>query len=125
MIKFLKTAIFSVAILCVMTTAYAKDSKVTVNFTEDELALSINIFNSIELKGDEVMPFMDIKNLLVDVYKDLSSGKKKSAEVGFTLPMAKNFLFFMQRGKLKGAEAAIFNSISTKMIEVIKKETKE
>lgn len=120
--RFLKSVLFSAVILCVMTTAYAKDSKVTVNFSADELALSINMLNSIELKGDEVMPFMDIKNLFVDVYKDFSSGKKKSIDVTFTLPMAKNFLFFMQRAKLKGAEAAIFNSISTKMVDAIKKE---
>ena len=77
-----------------------------------------------DIIGEEVQPFMDIKNVLMDVYKEVSGGKKKSGDVNFTLPMAKNFLFFMQRGRFKGVDAAIFNNISTKMIEAIKKESK-
>lgn len=124
MSKLLKTAAVSAVLFCIITAAHAADPKVSIKFTADELALSINIFNSIELRGDEVGPFIDIKDLLIKEYKDLSSDKKKTIEVDFTLPMAKNFLFFMQRGKLKGAEAAVFNSISTKTVEAIKKETK-
>ena len=124
MIKHLKLSVLSVFILYFMTAVQAKDVKTDVNFTTEELALSINILNSIDLRGDEVSPFIDLKNLFVEEYKKLSSGKKKSADVNFTMPMARNFLFFMQRAKLKGAEAAIFNSISTKMVEAIKKETR-
>jgi hypothetical protein len=123
--KCFKIAVFAITAVCIITTAYAKDDKVGVNFSTDELAFSINVLNTIELRGDEVTPFIDIKNLLMDVYKDVSSGKKKTAEVAFTMPMAKNFLFFIQRAKLKGAEAAIFNDINTKMVDAIKKESKD
>ena len=115
-----------ITILCAsfIGIAEGKDDKVKVAFTTDELAFSINILNTIDLSGEEVMPFMDIKNLLMDVYKDVSSGKKKNADVDFTITTAKNFLFFIQRAKLKGADAVLFNDVTNKMVEAIKKADK-
>ena len=121
MMKKMKKVMATILCLCFIGIAYGKDDKVKVAFTTDELAFSINILNSIDLVGEEVMPFMDIKNLLMDVYKDVSSGKKKNAEVEFTTVSAKNFLFFIQRAKLKGAEAVLFHDVCNKTIEEIKK----
>jgi len=121
MIKEIKKIIITVLCMSLIGIAGAKDDKVKVPFTTDELAFSINILNSIDLMGEEVMPFMDIKNLLMSVYKDVSSGKSKSADVEFTTVSAKNFLLFIQRVKLKGAEAVLFNDVSNKTIEAIKK----
>jgi len=121
MIKEIKKIIITVLCMSLIGIADAKDDKVKVPFTTDELAFSINILNSIDLMGEEVMPFMDIKNLLMSVYKDVSSGKSKNADVEFTTVSAKNFLLFIQRVKLKGAEAVLFNDVSNKTIEAIKK----
>ena len=114
---------FIITILCMsfMAVAEGKDDKVKVALTTDELAFSINILNSIDLLGEEVMPFMDIKNLLMDVYKDTSSGKKKNADVEFTTASAKNFLLFIQRAKIKGGEAVLFNDVCNKTVDAIKK----
>lgn len=122
--KFIKNAVLTAALICIMTSGYAKEDRFKVEFALEELAFSINVLNSIDITGEEVQPFMDIKNALMDVYKDVSGSKKKSGDVSFTLPMAKNFLFFMQRGRFKGVDAEIFNKISTRMIEKIKKESK-
>jgi hypothetical protein len=103
---------------------YAEE-KVGVPLTAGELAFSLNMVNSIELSGGEVGPFLDIKSLLTSAYKDASGGKKGSADVEFTVPMAKNFLFFMQRAKLKGDDAAVFFDLSKKIVAAIKKVTKE
>ena len=119
--KTMKRIIITLLCASFIGIVYGKDDKVKVAFTTDELAFSINILNSIDLLGEEVIPFMDIKNLLMDVYKDVSSGKKKNAEVEFTSTTAKNFLFFIQRAKLKGAEAVLFNDVCNKTIEAIKK----
>jgi len=124
MARFIKSAVLTAAVICFITTGYAKEDKFKVEFALEELAFSINVLNSIDITGEEVQPFMDIKNTLMDVYKDVSGSKKKSGDVSFTLPMAKNFLFFMQRGRFKGVDAEIFNKISTRMIEKIKKESK-
>ena len=93
--KFIKPVFLAAFLLLVVLSVSAKDDKVNVPFTAEELAFSINILNSIELKGEEVPPYIDIRNLLMDVYKDVSSGKRKSASTEFTMPMAKNFLFFI------------------------------
>jgi len=119
--KAMKTTVIAILCVCVIGIAEGKDDKVKVAFTTDELAFSINVLNSIDLLGEEVMPFMDIKNLLMGVYKDVSSGKNKNADVDFTSASAKNFLLFIQRAKLKGAEAVLFNDVCSKTIEAIKK----
>ena len=121
MMKNITKIIITILCVSVVCIGYGKDDKVKVAFTTDELAFSINILNSIDLLGEEVQPFMDIKNLLMEVYKDVSSGKKKTAEVDFTTAKAKNFLFFIQRAKLKGAEAVLFNDVCNKTVEAIKK----
>ena len=124
MIRFMKGAVLAAAVLCLMTAGFAKDDKVKVEFAIEELAFSINVLNSIDITGEEVQPFMEIKTVLMDVYKDVSGGKKKSGSVSLTIPMAKNFLFFMQRGRFKGVDAEIFNKISTRLVDEIKKESK-
>ncbi len=124
MARFVNSAVVIAVAICLTVPLFAKDEKVKVEFSIEELAFSINVLNSIDIIGEEVQPFMDIKNTLMDVYKEISGGKKKSGDVNFTLPMAKNFLFFMQRGRFKGVDATIFNNISTKMVEAIKKESK-
>ncbi|HOK76026.1 MAG TPA: hypothetical protein P5105_06810 [Victivallales bacterium] len=124
MARFVKSAVAIAVAICLTVPLFAKDETFKVEFSIEELAFSINVLNSMDIIGEEVQPFMDIKNVLMDVYKEVSGGKKKSGDVNFTLPMAKNFLFFMQRGRFKGVDAAIFNNISTKMIEAIKKESK-
>ena len=121
MMKKMNKIIITILCVCVIGIAEGKDDKIKVNFTTDELIFSINILNTIDLAGDEVTPFMDIKNLLMDVYKDVNSGKKKSADVDFTKKTANNFLFFIHKAKLKGAEAALFINITNKVVEAIKK----
>ena len=121
MFKNMKKVVITILCASFIGIAEGKDVKVKVALTADELAFSINILNSIDLAGEEVKPFMDIKNLLMAVYKDISSGKKKNADVEFTTVSAKNFLLFIQRAKLKGAEAVLFNDVSNKMVAAIKK----
>ena len=123
--KRIKTIIGVVLMSCILMNAQAKDKNIAVDFTLEELAFSINILDTIELKGEEVSPFMEIKNKLITIYKKNSTEKNKSSEINLTLPAAKNFLFFIQRARLKGADASFFNNISNKMIEAIRKESKE
>ena len=123
--KRMKRIIITILCASFIGIAEGKDDKVKVNFTADELTFSINVLNTIDILGEEVMPFMDVKNLLMDVLKkEVSSGKKKSADVDFTTTTAKNFVFLMQRAKLKGAEAVMFNEICNKTVEAIKKAEK-
>ena len=121
MIKKMKKVLVAVLCASCIGIAEGREAKVKVAFTTDELAFSINVLNSIDLLGEEVLPFMEIKNLLMTVYKDVSSGKRKNADVEFTTTTAKNFLLLMQRIKLKGAEAVMFNDVCNKTVEAIKK----
>ncbi len=111
----------SFILLLSLSTAYAKKDSFEVNFKLKELAFAINALNSIELIGEEVTPFIDVRNLLIKEYKKVSSGKKKEVGVEFTMANARNFLFFMQRARFKGVQAVLFNDISTRMVNAIKK----
>jgi hypothetical protein len=114
---------FLLAALCFLTTVRAEE-KVSVKLSTEELALSVNMMGSIELAGEEAGPFVDVMNLLRASYKESSGSRKGVAEVDFPVPMAKNFLFFMQRFRLKGADAAAFHDLSRKIVEGVKKATK-
>ncbi len=122
--KMLKTTVLSFALLFIIATAYAEDPKVNIVLTANELAFSLNLLNTIDLTGEEVGPFLDIKNLLTSAYKESSGSKKGSADVNFALPVAKNFIFFMQRVKLKGADATLFYDLNKKIVDNIKRVTK-
>jgi hypothetical protein len=121
MSKKIMTAVFSAVLMFIITTVNAEDPKVSVNLSANELAFSLNILNTIDIVGEEVGPFLDVKNLLTSSYKDASSSKKGATDVNFPLPMAKNFVFFIQRAKLKGADATIFYDLSKKVVDSIKK----
>ena len=121
---------FSVFVACflvlvsVITVCAADQPKVTVKLTSDELAFAVSTLNSVELTGEEVSAFMEVKNDVVNAYKEISASKKSSGDVTFTVAEAKNFLYFMRRVKLKGAEASIFNEVTNKIIDTLKKEAK-
>lgn len=121
MSKIIKTTLLAAILMCMITSLYADDPKVSINLNANELAFSLNLMNTIDLAGEEVGPFLDVKNLLTSSYKDASGSKKGYADVNFLLPVAKNFLFFMQRAKLKGADATIFYDLNKKIVDNIKK----
>ena len=121
----MKKLLITILYVSLITTAHSQNNKIKVTFTTDELAFSINILNSIDISGEEIKPFSVLKNLLTDVYKDISLAEENKAVVEFTQVTAGNFLFFIQRAKLKGPEVVMFNDISNKTVEAIKKAGKQ
>ncbi len=124
MSNILKRAVFLISIILALSAVYADDPRVSINLNTNELAFSLNLLNTIDLTGEEVGPFLDIKNLLTSSYKEASGSKKGATDVNFMLPMAKNFIFFMQRVKLKGADATLFYDLNKKIVDHIKKAAK-
>jgi len=112
-------ASFTIAPFAVVP-VFAKNKKIKVNFTMDELAFSINAIDSIEILGEETAPYLDIKNMLLRVYKKASSAEKDNVDIVFIIPQARNFLILLQRAKFRGAEAFLFNDISGKIVRALK-----
>jgi hypothetical protein len=119
----IRTLTCILASLCFLTAASAGE-KVSLKLSTEELALSVNMMGTIDLAGEEAGPFVDVMNLLRASYKESSGSRKGMAEVDFPVPMAKNFLFFMQRVRLKGADAPAFHDLSRKIVEGVKRATK-
>ena len=108
-------------LLFAVVSGFAKTEKIKVNFTMEELAFSINAINSIEISGEESKPYLDIKNLLVNAYKKASLYENDNADIVFIIPQVKNFLILMQRAKFRGSEAFLFDGISGKIVDALKK----
>ena len=120
----MKKIIAAAFLLFAAVLVFAKNDKIKVNFTMDELAFSLNAIDSIEISGEETAPYLDIKNMLMSVYKKASSAEKNSVDVVFIIPQAKNFLILLQRAKFRGAEAFLFSDISGKIVNALKKADK-
>ena len=120
----MKKIIIAMLLLFTAVSIFARTDKIKVNFTMDELAFSLNAIDSIEISGDETAPYLDIKKTLMSVYKKASSAEKDNADVVFFIPQAKNFLILLQRAKFRGVEAFLFNDISGKIVNALKRTDK-
>jgi len=116
----MKKIIAAMFILFTAASVLAGNEKIKVNFTMGELAFSLNAIDSIEISGEETAPYLDIKNMLMKVYKKASSSEKDNVDIVFIIPQAKNFLILMQRAKFRGAEAFMFSDISAKIVNALK-----
>ena len=121
MTKLFKCGIFLTIIMSLLISAYSEELKIKVNFKIEELVFSVNVLNNIEIKGEEVNPFMDIKNVLLGAYNEANKEKQKDIDVVFVISGAKNFLYFMQKARMRGDAAAMFYDINKKVTETVKK----
>jgi len=116
--------IIAALLLFTAVSLFAGNEKIKVNFTINELAFSINAIDSIEISGEETAPYLDIKNMLIRVYKKASSAERENVDIVFIIPQAKNFLILLQRAKFRGMEAFLLNDISGKIVNALKKADK-
>jgi hypothetical protein len=108
------------------TTALAQASKKTtdIKMSVEEIFYVVNLLQRIEISGNEVTPFLAIFNKLKDKTKDAVEKKLKAANkmnVRLNVTELRNFLLFMQRTKIVGAEAGKFKGVAQKVINGIKK----
>ena len=100
--------------------SFAEQETIIVNFNIEELAFAINILNSIEITKEEKAPFVDLKNLLIGIYKLTSSQKQETVDIIFLVPQAKNLLILYQRAKLHGNDSFLLQGIVVKITDALK-----
>ena len=101
--------------------SFAKQETIIVNFNMEELAFAINVLNSVEITNEEKAPFVDLKNLLIGIYKLTSSQKQETVDIIFLVPQAKNLLILYQRTKLHGNDSLLLQGIVVKITDALKK----
>lgn len=86
------------------------------------------LLNTIDISGNEVDAFLEVRGLFVKVLDDAIKQKRMTTDivtVEMTIPQAQNFVTLMQRTKLKGEGAEKFKQLLTMIIDAAKAEIGE
>jgi len=92
-------------------------------FVVDDMVFVIQTFNSIEITGNEIDPFLNAKKTLQTALKKAQEDKKQLTDTMKTemqVQTAQDILTFLQRGKFAGANAEKFKRFVEAIIESAK-----
>lgn len=114
-------------LLCVFSAAplHAKEQKTSYTFLE--ISFVLRVLDTLELKGNEVGAFIEIRDKFVNKFEELNKKEAKpddSELLKLDDAQTRNFLLFLQRAQLKGADATMFNDIVQKTIASASKTTR-
>ncbi len=114
-----------VFVLSMTDILFAKSEKASllkIEMTFEEAIAADNLLKRITLKGDEVIPFMDIYRPLQNA---IQQAEKKKPNDNIYIEMspeaANNLIAFLQRTTLTGAEAIQLESILMKTVKSVTK----
>lgn len=82
--------------------------------TLGDVLFTINVLNTVEIKGSEVEAFLDVKNVFVQAaQKAQKEQKSESDELTIEMNMltANNFLMLFQRANIPGSAAERFQAV--------------
>jgi hypothetical protein len=95
--------------------------KPTVN--AGDLVFAAQLLNTVELRGNEVDAFISVKNTLKPFLEKIQNDKMQATQtmdIPMTLAIANNFLGFLERGKITGADADRYKRFIDAFIEAAK-----
>jgi len=82
--------------------------------TLGDVLFAINVLNTVEIKGNEVEAFLDVKNVLVKAAQEAQKAKKTESDpvtIEMNLLTANNFLTLFQRASIPGSAAERFQAV--------------
>lgn len=82
--------------------------------TLGDVLFAINVLNTVEIKGNEVEAFLDVKNVLVKAAQEAQKEKKTESDpvtIEMNLLTANNFLTLFQRASIPGSAAERFQAV--------------
>ncbi|MCS6999597.1 MAG: hypothetical protein RML15_03530 [Bacteroidota bacterium] len=82
--------------------------------TLGDVLFAINVLNTVEIKGNEVEAFLDVKNVLVKAAQQAQKDKKGESDpvtIEMNLLTANNFLTLFQRASIPGSAAERFQAV--------------
>jgi hypothetical protein len=92
-------------------------------FKFSNLRGAANFMNGIEIRGNEVDAYLDVRKVLTDAIEDATKAKKTDDDVitvELRADQIQNLATLMQRGTLKGADADAFKDIMTALNDAVK-----
>jgi hypothetical protein len=82
--------------------------------TLGDVLFAINVLNTVEIKGNEVEAFLDVKNVFVKAAQEAQKEKKTESDpvtIEMNLLTANNFLMLFQRASIPGSAAERFQAV--------------
>lgn len=82
--------------------------------TLGDVLFTINVLNTVEIKGSEVEAFLDVKNVFVQAAQKAQKEKKSESDeltVEMNMLTANNFLMLFQRANIPGSAAERFQAV--------------
>lgn len=82
--------------------------------TLGDVLFAINVLNTVEIKGNEVEAFLDVKNVFVKAAQEAQKAKKTESDpvtIEMNLLTANNFLMLFQRASIPGSAAERFQAV--------------
>ena len=80
-----------------------------------DMHFALSVLNTIEIKGDQVNAFLDIKNLFAGAIEYAQEKKLKMTDafrISTTYAVGKNTMFFMEKVTLSGANAEQYKRLT-------------
>jgi hypothetical protein len=101
------------------STVYAQQNQQQVQILKPKMALSevafvVQLLDNIEIRGNEVDAFMDVRKVLIVILENAQKDKKTATDVvtvEMNIGQAQNLLALMQRSKMTGADAERFRKV--------------
>lgn len=83
--------------------------------TLGDVIFAINVLNTVEIKGNEVEAFLEVKNTLMKAIEKAQKEKKTETDqvtIEMSLLTANNFLTLFQRASIPGSAAERYKSVT-------------
>jgi hypothetical protein len=101
-----------------------KDIKIQPVFTIDDAIFAYNTLNTVQISGNEVDAFVEIRKIFVDAIKSAQEAGKKGTDeitIEMNLLAAQNFFNLLARAKITGAQADQYKRVQDAITDAAKK----
>jgi hypothetical protein len=101
-----------------------KDKTITAQFNVGDVVFAYNSLSTINIQGNEVDAFLEVKNELKKFTDEIESSQKKIDEnisITMNVLVANNLMIFLQRVTLQGANAERYQRFKNTMLDAAKK----
>jgi hypothetical protein len=103
-----------------LQTPPAKQPNLKPTFIIGDIYLAVQTLENVEIVGNEIEPFLQVKTTLNNILQEQQNANKKvtdSVKVDLPLPVAQNTLSFLSRAKLPGKIADQFKRFVDAIVE--------
>ncbi len=100
-----------------------KDKSISAEFLAGDVVFAYNSLNTVNIQGNEVDAFLEVKNALKKYTDEIESSQKKvddTISMTMNVLVANNLMIFLQRVTLQGSNAERYQRFKNTMFDAAK-----